>query len=164
MLKRGQIDTQFTIEYLLRNIPDPNMAPVIREGVAECANEVILRKDDFNMFANLPPPPNGQRICSPLSGHFLGCIHSHFFRVINYLRPIRIIKVTFYLFSIQHCPDTRWVASKECQSLKEYFNRCPLPFPLQAEWILLIKITISIIFESPIGSQCLFFYNINNVE
>lgn len=57
------------------------MADVIDGGVAQCLQEVTNRKADFDLIANLPPTPTGQRICNPLSGHFLGCIHSFIFRV-----------------------------------------------------------------------------------
>ena len=81
ILKNGAIDATFTLNHLKKKIPDPNMDQVLTKAMEFCMSEVTAKKKDFDVIANLPPPPNGQRICNPLSGHFLGCMYSYIFRV-----------------------------------------------------------------------------------
>lgn len=83
MLKNGAIDSASAIKYLTDKIPDARMSDVIRNGVQTCLSDLMLHKNDFDLIADLPPPPNGQRTCNPLSGHFIGCVHSNLFRVMK---------------------------------------------------------------------------------
>lgn len=77
---------------------EPSIDSTINHAVTTCTKEVTVRKEDFDLIANLPPPPNGDRICNPLSGHFIGCVHSYLFVV----RGIFIEANCLYSESLSH--------------------------------------------------------------
>ncbi|XP_055701855.1 general odorant-binding protein 66-like [Phlebotomus papatasi] len=75
-----------------------------------CVKDARSKLPGFMAIANMPPTQSGQKYCNPMPGYLTGCIHS-------------------YLF--QKCPDILWRDSNECNDLREYQEKCPLPFAVK---------------------------------
>lgn len=69
ILKNSQIEETSTVQNLAGKVSnDPELVAVIKEAVGSCIALVQVKSYEFAEITKLPPPPNGMRICNPMSG------------------------------------------------------------------------------------------------
>lgn len=105
-LTNGDIDVAALKSYMKgRYSVNNDWAPIIDKAIEECAAEV---KNGPPMPS--PPPPQfgaaPTKECDPKFGHMLMCCHQKTFR---------------------NCPATVYKASPECDDLKKFAEKCPIP-------------------------------------
>lgn len=98
----GNLDVAVLKTYIKGRVSG-DWTSVLEKAVDECVAENAGQKNDHP-----PMPKGGESACDHNFGHILGCIAQK---------------------SFQNCPASVYKASSECDELKKFTQKCPMPPP-----------------------------------